>query len=345
MNVVHKIHTSGPERTTIPASVNRLEVPPVKFLKLIASLALGACLVPHAVAQNYPSKPVTLVVPYLPGGATDVLARLLAAQMEKTIGQSIVVENKPGADARIGAKAVAESAPDGHTLLLGSGSIASWDIFFKEPGIGPKQLAPITQLTNGDILLATHSGAPFKTLKEAIAYGKANPGKLNWATPGAGEPTLFMGLLEEQAGIKMTEVRFKGSDQVTALLRGDVHFAMPSPGRAVAPVKEGRWVLLATTGDRRDTTFPDVPTFAELGFTGFDSYWFGLLGRAGMQREQIIKVREAALVALKEPKVREAVQNYGWRIVGSTPDELAALIQRHNAKWKKAAASIGLKPE
>jgi tripartite-type tricarboxylate transporter receptor subunit TctC len=315
------------------------------FCKMAALAIVAAFVAMPAAAQPYPSKPITVVVPYLPGGATDVLARMLAGHMEKTLGQSLVVENKPGADARIGAKFVAGSPPDGHTILLGSGAMTTWEVFFKDPGVGPAQFTPIVHLTDGDLLLVTHTGAPFKTLAEAVAYAKANPAKLNWATPGAGDPTLMQGLLEDQAKIKLTEVRFKGAEQFTALTRGDVHFALATTGRVLPLVKEGRWRALANTGDKRDAELPDVPTFAEAGYTGFDSYWFGFFGPIGMPKDRVERVRGAAVAALRDAKIAESVKNFGWRAVGGSSEALAEKVRRHNEKWKKAAAVIGLKPE
>jgi tripartite-type tricarboxylate transporter receptor subunit TctC len=321
----------------------------VKFCTaaLLAIATSFTCWSPETMAQDYPRKPLTLVTPYGAGGATDVFARLLAGSLEKEFKQPIIVENKPGIGGVLGADAVAKATPDGYTLLMGSTFIPSLRIFMKNPPFDPnKDLAPVSLLIDGELMLSTPADAQWNNLKEMVAYAKANPGKLNYGSTGSGEPVLHSEAIKREFGINIVHVPYKsGADYSMAVVKGEVQLGWPAPFRAQADVKAGKVKVLAVTGPRRIPQFPDTPTFQELGLKGIDNYWFGLFAPGKTPRPIIDRLHGGVVTAMKDPKVRENLEKAGFNPVASTPEYLAQRIVDMEKNWTALAKAVGLEPQ
>jgi tripartite-type tricarboxylate transporter receptor subunit TctC len=322
------------------------------MLKTIAvALALSlACAIGSASAQNFPTKPVRFVVPFAPGGSTDTLARTIGQKLSDYLGEQVVVDNRPGANGDIGMLLVARAAPDGYTLVLGY--IANLGIgpslYAKMPYDPVKDFAPITQVAGASNILVVHPSVPAKNFKEFIAYTKANPGKVNFASAGVASVGHLTGeLLNNLAGIDMVHVPYKGSGQaITDLVGGHVKVMISGMASTLPHVKTGKLRGLATTGAKRTPATPDLPTIAESGFPGFEaSSWFGVLAPARTPRPVIARLHADIVKSLQQPEVRQRLENVGFEIVGGTPDEFAGYIQSEIRKWAKVVKASGAKPE
>ncbi|MCC6473394.1 MAG: tripartite tricarboxylate transporter substrate binding protein, partial [Burkholderiales bacterium] len=234
-----------------------------------------------------------------------------------------------------------------YTLLLATSAMPTWSVFARNPGIDPqKDLAPVSKVTEGVFVLAAHGKAPFNTLAEMLAYAKSNPGRLNFATLGpAGELHLFLELIRVRAGVDIVPIPYKGAEQFTALIRGDVHMAISALGRMLAMHKDGQAKPLAATGRTRSAQLPDVPTFLELGLEGFDNNWSALFAPSATPRDIIARLNRAVIESIAEPGFAEASRKLGVQPLGSTPEELASMLDAGVRKWRAIAQSAGIKPE
>ncbi|MCC6472581.1 MAG: tripartite tricarboxylate transporter substrate binding protein [Burkholderiales bacterium] len=303
---------------------------------LPAALAL-ACLCGAATAQNFPTRPVRLVVPFPPGGATDIVARIVADQLGKNWGQAVLVDNRSGASGMIGAEYVARAAPDGYTLLMGTlvGNVMSHLLFAKVP-FAPDAFAPVTLLTTTSNILLSNDSIPVSTLAELIAYAKARPGKVSYSSAGVGlSGHLGMELLSAATAIELLHVPFKGSAPANqAFSAGQVNLTLDLVATAPNSVRKPGVRPLAVAATSRVRQFPDVPTFAELGYTNVVTYtWNGLMVPAGTPREIIAAIQAGANAALKTPEVRERTGKLGLDSIGGTPEEFADLIRRERERW------------
>jgi tripartite-type tricarboxylate transporter receptor subunit TctC len=320
----------------------------MKKLLSILLLAFGGIFSGLVGAQEFPSRSLTLVVPFQAGGATDVLARLLSVSMNKSFGQTLVIENKPGADTRIGARFVANSQPDGYTAIILSSSGASWPLIFKEPGVDfMKELTPAGTIVDGALIIGASAKSPFNSIREMVDYAKKNPGKVTWSLSSrSGEPILYQYLLRAKTGIDMLEVVYKGSaPQAQAIIAGEVDIAQFAPGRVVAMEKAGQFKPFAISGDKRDVQLPNVPTMKELGYDGMTNYDFGLFLAAKTPSAIIDKWNAAMIAALRDPAVREGLAKFGFNPVGSSPAAHVAQMQKAFETWKVATQAVGMKPE
>lgn len=315
------------------------------FAFLLLSFAQGA------LAQGYPTKPVRIIVPYPAGGGLDLIARAVGNQLAQRWGQAVVVENKPGSGTIVAAEGVAKSAPDGHTLLLTTDSTITINphLYAKLPYDPVKDFAPVTQLVFLNQLLLAHPAVPAGNLKELIAYAKANPNKLNYASYGSGsQPNLAMEMFKSQAGIEVVHVPYKGIPQaVPAVIAGEVQLTFSGAASSIAHIKGGRLKPLAIGGRSRLGLLPDVPTFAEQGFPDIPSNaWFGLFAPAGTPREVIAKLHGEITRMLKEPEFnqREVVAK-GYELVASTPEEFAAFLAADSVRNARAVKISGAKVE
>jgi tripartite-type tricarboxylate transporter receptor subunit TctC len=313
----------------------------------VRSVFLAATLVAGlALAQGYPTKPVTVIVPWPPGGPSDIAARPLAKGLSESLGKPFVVENRGGASGNIGTAAVANAAPDGYTLLVTSSSpIVINPSLYKNMAFDPqKDLAPITNVLRVPLVLAVNPNVPAKNLKELIEYIRKQGGKFQYASAGSGTPQhLTAELFKTVARIDMIHVPYKGSaPAITDALGGHVPMIFDSTVAIVPHLKAGKLRPIAISGSRRSALLPDVPTFAEAGLPGVESYaWYGFFGRAGTPREVVAKLNAAALKVLRGPDFQGVYQETGAEYVGDTPENFARFIAAEAAKWAQVVKASG----
>jgi tripartite-type tricarboxylate transporter receptor subunit TctC len=315
-------------------------------LRIIAA-TLALSLVPGlAAAQAWPSKAVKIVVPFVAGGATDVVARLLAQKLTEAWGQSVVVENRAGAGGNIGADVVAKSPPDGYTMLMTSGSIVTANPYiYKSMTFDPaKDLVPITNVATGPQVIVVNTNVPAKDLREFIAMAKAAPGKVNYGSAGVGTQThlAFENFLYS-AGADMTHVPYKGEAAViTDLMGGQIQAATPNIGAAMGFIKDGKLRALAVTSRERNPQLPDVPAASEI-LPGFENAgWFGLMAPAGTPREVVDRIYRDSAKILTSDEFRAKLAQQGMVPVANSPADFAAAIRDESARWAKVVKERGL---
>ncbi len=317
-----------------------------RILARLAAAMLAALLPSAAMAEAWPSKSVKMVVPFAAGGATDVVARLLAQKLTEEWGQSVVVENRAGAGGNIGADAVAKSSPDGYTLLMASGAIviAGPHMYKSLPYDPARDLVAITNVATGPQVIAVANNVPVKDLAELIAYAKANPKKLNYGSAGIGAQThLAAENFAQAAGIELTHVPYKGeSAAITDLIGGQIQLVTANLSAALAFVRDGKIRALAVTSRERNPALPDVPAASEV-LPGFEnSGWFGLLAPAGTPREVIDKIyHDSAKIVLSE-EFRAKLAQLGMMPVANSPAEFGASNRRESARWERVIRERGI---
>jgi tripartite-type tricarboxylate transporter receptor subunit TctC len=316
-------------------------------LVFAAALALGGSI--PASAQNFPTKPITIVVPASPGGAIDLAARLIGQKLTEAWGQGVVIDNKAGATGIIGTEVVAKAPPDGHVLALVASSHAINPSMAKKlPFDTVKSFEPVVQTHVVPLVLVTAPSFPAKDLKELIAYGKANPGKLSFASSGSGGAPHFSGeLFKSMTGIDMTHIPYKGSTLAHPdLMSGRVSLMFDTLAAVSTQVKGGGMKAYAVTTSRRASTLPNVPTMAEAGLPGYEtSTWGGLLAPAGTPKPVVAKLAAEVTRILALPDVRQKLLDAGVEPVGGTPEQFNAFIGTEMIKWAKVAKDAGIQPE
>jgi tripartite-type tricarboxylate transporter receptor subunit TctC len=316
---------------------------------VVALLALAAISAQSVLAQSYPNRAIKLVVPSSPGGGTDIVGRIVAQKLSEQLGQQVVVENRAGAGTIIGNEAVAKSAPDGYTLLMGLSTLAiNPSMYAKLPYDALRDFAPISQAVTVPNILTLHPSVPAKTVKDLIALAKAKPGSITFGSAGLGtNPHLSGELFKSLAKIDMVHVPFKGSGQsVISLLAGEIAANFPSVPTAIPYIKAGRLRGLGVTTAKRTQALPDVPSIAEAGLPGYEAtQWFGVLAPAGTPRAIIDRLHQELSRAVRSPDVKERLTSEGAEIVGGTPEEFAAYIKSETDKWTKVIKSAGIKPQ
>ena len=310
----------------------------------IASLALCAG------AQGFPNKTVTLVVPVAPGGILDTVARMIAPSMSKALGQPVVVDNKPGASGNIGASAVARANADGYTLLVGYSMFHVGNpSMFKELTWSPtRDFASVGMLVVSPHVLAVHPSVPAKDLKELVALAKAQPGKLNYASPGSGSvPHVGMELFKQQTGTDFTHVPYKGAGPAMQdVIAGNVQVTVATPPSLLGFVQAGRMRALAVAAKARHPLLPDVPTAAESGYPAFElEAWVALFAPAGTPPDAIAKLTAAAKEALASPEATEKIRGTGMTMRYLTPGELDAVVRADLAYWSKVITDAKIKAD
>ncbi len=312
---------------------------------LLLAAASGAAQ--KGAARSYPERPIRVVVPFTAGGGADQIARNVGQKMSEQMGQQLVTDNRVGADGNIATEIGAHAAPDGYTLLLGYvGNLAIGPALKRKlPFDSVRDFAPITQLAAAPNILVVHPSVPAKNFPEFIAYVKANPKKVNFSSATVGSPGHLTGeFLNRAAGIEMTHIPYKGAAQAIVDVIGGQIPAMFGVSTVMPQVQAGKLRALATTGTRRFTLLPQVPTIAESGFPGFEATaWYGLLAPARTPQTVITRLHGEAVRALKVPEVKERLEAAGFEIVGSTPDAFAAYIKSEISKWREVAAAAGTK--
>jgi tripartite-type tricarboxylate transporter receptor subunit TctC len=309
---------------------------------LLATLASGAW------AQAYPTKPIRLVVPFPPGGATDILARAVAQKLTDKWGQPVVVDNRPGAGGNIGSELVAKAAPDGYTLEMGTvGTHAiNASLYAKMPYDHVKDFAPVILVAGVPNVLEVNPSLPVNTVQELIAYAKANPGKLNFASSGNGTSIHLAGeLFKVMAGVQMTHIPYKGSGPALQdLIGGQVQLMFDNLPPSLPQIKAGKLRALAVTSSTRSPALPDTPTIAESGLPGYEaSSWFGVLAPAGTPPAIIAKLNAEIAAWLATPEAKEKMVALGANIGGGSPEDFAKHIAAETAKWQKVVKESGAK--
>ena len=317
----------------------------------IASVGAGLALAPTAgwSQDAYPARPVKLIVPFPPGGPTDIMGRTAAKAMGDALGQSFVVENKAGAGGNIGTDAVAKAAPDGYTIglsAISSLAIAPY-LYDKLPFQVEKDFAPISLVGTTPCVIVVHPSAPFADLKGLVAYAKANPGKLGYATSGIGTSNhLAAELLQSVAGIELTNIPYKGSSQIVPdLLSGTVIMSMESSLATTLPhIRAGKLKALAVTSPTRAAALPDVPTVAESGYPGFAvETWFGLVAPAATPAALVQKLHDAWAKGAKTAEAQAAFDNISGNLRVTTPQEFDAFIKAENNRWGSLIRKLDIK--
>ncbi len=312
---------------------------------LIAVLALGA---QAAFGQGYPSKPIHLIVPFPPGGPTDIVGRLVGQKLAEGLGRPVIVENRAGAGGTVGSTAAAKAPPDGYMLLYGSTStLAIAPSLYHDLAYDPRSaFAPISLVSRGAIIAAVNAQVPARTLQEFIALAKKSPGKLSYSSAGSGTPPhLAAELFKSIAGVDLLHVPYKGgAPAINDLVGGQVQAIFEGQVVLLPHIKSGRVRALAITGMKRDPVLPDVPTFAQAGLPKYDAYfWSGLVAPAGTPAEVIAKLNTVLVRALNSPDARDALLRQGLEPAGTTPQQFAAFIASEVERWGQVAKASGAK--
>ena len=318
-------------------------------LAVLTALAVALAITP-AAAQDYPSRPITLIVPYAAGGGNDVMARVAAEKMSRSLGQQIVVENRGGAGGSIATQQIAKSAPDGYTLGLGgTGTLAINPTLYANVGYDPrKDFAPVGLIATSALVVLVNPAVPARTIPELIALAKKEPGKLTFASAGAGSGIhLAAEYFAALAGIKIVHVPYKGSGPaLNDLIGGHVSMYFSSLPPAIALMKDNKVRALAVTGAKRSPLFPDLPTVAETGLPGFEAVLhYGIVAPAGTPKPVIDKLSVALREAVMSQELKEKLARDGAEPLPSTPEEYATDIDREETKWSAIVKKSGTKAE
>ena len=312
--------------------------------------ALLLALAPLAIAQPYPNKPIRVIVPFAPGGNVDITARLMAPGLQEALGQPVVVENKPGAGGTIGADAVAKSAPDGYTLLMGSNSTFSVapSLYPKNPYNPLADFAPVAMIASAPFVLVVNPGVAAKDARELVALAKASPGKLTMSSAGTGSSNHLVGeLFQEISGARFTHIPYKGSGQaLTDLMGGQVNLHFDQITSAASHIQGGKLRALLVTAPQRVPMLPDVPTATEAGYPSFEATNVtGLIAPAGTPREIVDKLNAAVQKIIAQPAIRAKFADIGAQTTGGTPEQFGAYIREDLAKWTRIVKDANVRVE
>ena len=317
-------------------------------LALAATLAFSVLAPQSGFAQAYPSKPVRLIVPYAPGGATDIIARAAAIELSKTLGQPVTVDNRPGAGGNLGSEMAAKSAPDGYTMVMSASSLHGITPFlYTKLNYDPnKDLVPVIVFASFANVLVLNPGVKANSVKELIALARAQPGKLTCASSGSGS-TIHMSceMFKHMLGLDITHIPYKGSGPaVTDLMGGQVDMMFDNIPSAISHIRSGKLRALATTGPKRAVALPELPTIIDSGVPGYESTaWFGLAMPAGTPKEIIARMNAEGQKAAKAPEFIKRMVDLGYEIVGGTPEQMAAMIQDEIRRWGPIVKASGAK--
>ena len=316
-------------------------------MRLVA-LAFGFIVSSFACAQPWPAKPVRFVVPFPPGGSTDVAARVVAERLTRTLGQQFVVDNRPGAVGAIGTTEVARAAPDGYTILFAADPVSTLHLVMKDVQFNVlRDFVPVTQVTTQPLAVAVHPSLGAKTIAELVSRAKANPGKLSFAHSGVGSGQHLTGeLFKKLAGIDMQQVPYKGGGQaVQDLVAGQVPVGVLGSTPLIPHHKAGRITIIAFTSKARFPTLPDVPTLHEAGYAVDTGQWLGLLAPRGTAGDIVNALYTETRKVLQMEDVKARLLDAALLAVGSTPQEFATLIRAETETWTRLAADAGVKPQ
>jgi tripartite-type tricarboxylate transporter receptor subunit TctC len=312
---------------------------------LLASVI--ALITPHAVAQTYPSGPVRIVVPFPPGGGTDILARIIAQKLNETWNTPVVVDNRAGAGGTIGSALVAKSPPDGHAILVMPAGIAAHASLYKTLPYDPtRDLAPVSRLASGPLVLVVHPSVPAKSIKEFVALAKKHPNEINFGSAGSGTlPHLSAELFNSMSGIRIVHVPYKGAGAaITDLLAGRVPVYFMNILQSLSLIKSGKLRALGVTTPQRTPIAPDIPAIAEAGLRGYDmTNWYGMFVPAATPRPVIAKLNAEVARILQLPELKKRMDEDGMVVVASSPDEFRDFFARESQKFARVIETAGIK--
>jgi len=305
---------------------------------------------PHAYAQEYPNRPIRLVVPFGPGGGSDYVGRLVAQKLTEQTGQTVVVDNRPGAASLVGTEIAARAAPDGYTLCLCDVGFTINPAYYKKTSYDPlKDFDPITVIAETPYILVVHAALPYvSSVKTFIAYAKAHPGTINLGSAGSGSGTHFSGeLFKQGAGLKMTHVPYKSAGLSSAdVASGQIQASMSTPPAAMPVVRTGRVKILASAGPKRSALLPDVPTFAESGVPGVVmTNWYSIMTRGGTPQPIIRKLHSELTRAIAAPDMRTRLATAALEPAPTTPEQLRKIVASELQRWVKVMKEAGIKQE
>lgn len=322
----------------------------MNYVRVASALMLALTLAAAIAAQGYPNKPIRFVVPYAPGGNTDILSRLIGQKLNEAWGQQVIIDNRPGAAGTVGAELVARAPADGYTLIMGSfGNIIVANSLYRNLKYDPlKDFAPVALVSLPPGMLVEHPSVPAQNVRELIAYAKSNPGKLNYGSPGSGAWNhLFFELFNANAGVTITHVPYKGiAPAVVDLLGGHVQLAISAFPTAMPHFKAGKLRALAVTSAKRSGLLPEVPTIAESGLPGYEAAgWFGVLAPAGTPSAVVVKLNAEINRMLELPEVKASLAADGAEPAGGTPAHMAESARMASVKWAKIVRELKLSSE
>jgi len=317
----------------------------MKTIVRAAAAVVATTLALAAQAQAWPTRAVKIIVPFAPGGFTDVVARILQTQLSAALGQPVVIENKPGAGSTIGTAEVAKARPDGYTIAMVSTThVITPSIYKQMPYDALRDFTPVMKLAEGPYVLVVHPSLPARTVKELVELAKAEPGKIDYASSGNGSSQHLVGaLFGQMAGVKLNHVPYKGSGQAMQdLVGGQVKVSFVGGPNAVPYLANGKLRALGVTTSKRSADLPDIPTIDEAGVAGYDAtLWLGLLAPPGTPAEVVAKLREGVTKALSTPEARKLVNSAGVDVALSSPEEFAALMKAELERWGKVVRETG----
>ena len=319
------------------------------LLACAVALSATAVVLTPAAAQDYPSRPVKVIVGYAPGGGTDIFARLIADKLGRVLGQPVLVDNKAGANGIIGADQVAKSPADGYSLLFVVNThVTNVDMYASLPFDPIKDFSPVGLVVSTPLLLISNPGFAPNNVQELLAFARANPAKATFATPGLGSPAhLTIEMLKANAGVDIHVIHYKGAGPAqTDVMAGHVNMQIPTLAQALPQAKAGKVKMLAQTGLTRSGQVPDLPTIAEQGVPGFQSdIWFALLAPVGTPQPVVAKLNRALNEVLAQSDTVARLREMGGDPIGGTPDQALKLMRDDQAKWHKVIKDVGIKPQ
>ena len=314
----------------------------------VAASCACALLPASATAQSYPAKPVRIVVGFAPGGGVDISARSVGKYLGDAIGQTVIVDNRPGAAGNIGAALVAKSPPDGYTMLMSNSTISTPALFVNMPFDVTKDLEPVTLVAIGPSVLVAHPSFPVKSVKDLIALARAKPGQISFGSGGIGNIThLEMELVKSLTGVKMEHVPYKGSaPSIVGLVSGEVQVLFTSIPAGLSQVRSGRMRALAVSTLKRSSAMPDVPTIDESALKGYDAAsWYGLFMPAGVPKSAVATIAKEVVKIMQAKDIRERFMADGFEPAGLGPEAFAKYLRAEIVKWDKIVKAAGIKPE
>lgn len=317
-------------------------------MKRIAIVVAALAFAGGVVAQPYPARPIRLVVGFAAGGATDLSARFIAQKLSETIGQQVIVENRPGAASTLGSELVARGAADGYTLLFANATVAMPTLFAKLSFDVRKDLAPVSLVGYGPLVLVAHPSLPVTSVKELIALAKRKPGMLNYGTAGVGSMThLGMALFVSMTNVDMLHIPYKGSaPAAVGIMTGEAQLMFSSPAAVMAQIKEGRLRAIAVSGTTRSAVLPGVPTLAEAGVATYDATsWYGMLAPAGTPRAVVTRLGDETIKALSAADLKERLISQGIEPAKGGVEEFASYLNAEIPKWAAVIKAAGIPPQ